>query len=383
MRSGMQLLLELLRGQARTTDVSETEWMEVLSLAEQESVLPWAAACLRRAVADPTPGLAERLRQIDRSAQIATFWWASVLKSTLADFHRRGIPVICLKGPWLAERLYGDAALRSCRDLDLLVHRSDISAAEGLLDDVGFVPRERRDDYHRAWHRNGIVIELHHNVENPLAFDFAVEAAWNRSQLSQFRGIPARLLAPEDELLFLCLHGTRHRFERLRHILDLQFAFGRLPLPRRLGQRRDSEFENVVALAAMLLSRMNPEIPVAQEIDGRLGRNRERLQGIADEIWQERMNGAAAELNWETQHRFYLEIENPGGRRILRRARHGWILVTRLIETDFAFAERFNLRRKWQVWLLRPIRLLLKHAVFAPRHGRGAEGETVCATSQN
>ena len=383
MRTGMQHLLELLRGQARTTDLSEREWMDVLSLAEQESILPWTAACLRKAVRDPTPGLAERLRQIERSARIATFLWTSVLKSTLADFHRRGIPVICLKGPWLAERLYGDAALRTCRDLDLLVHRSGISAAEELLGEAGFMPRGRRDDYHREWHRDSMVIELHHNVENPLAFDFAVEAVWNRSQLSQFRGIPARLLAPEDELLFLCLHGTRHRFERLRHILDLVFAFERLPLPRGLGQRRDSEFENVVALAAMLVSLINPEIPVAEEIDGRLGRNRERLRGIAGEVWQERMNGTAAALDWQSQHRFYLEIENPGGRRVLRRARHGLILLTRLIESDFAFAEKFNMRRRWQVWLLRPIRLLMKHASFAPGHLGGTEGKTVCAASQN
>lgn len=383
MRSGMVHLLELLRGRARTSDVSEGEWMEVLNLAEQESILPWAAACLRRAVAEPTRGLAERLRQIDRNAQISAFLWASVLKSTLADLHRRGIPVISLKGPWLAERLYGGAALRSCRDLDLLVHYCDLSAAEELLGESGFVPMGRRDDYHRAWQRDDIIIELHHNVENPLAFDFAVEAAWDRSQLSQFRGVPARLLAGADELLYLCLHGTRHRFERLRHIVDLEFAFQRLPLPQRLG-RGDSEFENVVALAAMLVARMNPEIPVADEIDGRLGRNRGRLQRIADGIWHERMNGTAAALDWEAQHRFYLEVENPGRRRVLRRARHGRILITRLIDPDFAFAERFNLRRRWQVWLLRPIRLLLKCAMFAPRRGRlRPDGQTVCAASHN
>jgi hypothetical protein len=162
--------------------------MRVLDLAEQENVLPWTAASLRSAVPASMPRLAERLHTIDRNARISTFLWTASLRGTLADFHRRGIPVISLKGPWLAERLYGDAALRSCCDLDLLVHRSDIAVAEDLLTELGFLPSGRRDDYARPFRRGGIKVELHHDVENPLAFDFDVETAWKRACLAQFQG---------------------------------------------------------------------------------------------------------------------------------------------------------------------------------------------------
>ena len=43
-----------------------------------------------------------------------------------------------------------------------------------------------------------------------------------------------------------------------------------------------------------------------------------------------------------------------------RRMRHWRILATRVIGPDYAFAERFGLRRKWQVRLLRPLRLMLR-----------------------
>ena len=118
--------------------------------------------------------------------------------SSSADFHRRGIPVISLKGPWLAERLYGDAALRSCCDLDLLVHRSDIAAAEDLLTELGFLPSGRRDDYERPFRRGSIKVELHHDVENPLAFDSRVadRGDWPSSERARgFSGIRRRVVS--------------------------------------------------------------------------------------------------------------------------------------------------------------------------------------------
>ena len=65
-------------------------------------------------------------------------------------------------------------------------------------------------------------------------------------------------------------------------------------------------------------------------------------------------------LDWVAQHRFYLEVENPGWNRLRRRIRHQQILFTRLIDDDFIFAGRFRLHRDWQVRILRPVRLLLK-----------------------
>jgi len=366
MRPGMQSLLNLLRGEANIFSVSEQEWMHVLDLAEQENVLPWTAASLRSAVPASMPRLAERLHTIDRNARISTFLWTASLRGTLADFHRRGIPVISLKGPWLAERLYGDAALRSCCDLDLLVHRSDIAVAEDLLTELGFLPSGRRDDYARPFRRGGIKVELHHDVENPLAFDFDVETAWKRACLAQFQGAPAWLLAPSDELLFLCLHGTRHRFERLSHILDLAVAFRNLPVPPSAPRsRRGSESDNILALSLMMANRLDPRLRIPDNICDRR-EDRRSLDRLAGQLWQQSLLRRAPVLDWRAKHNFYLAIETRGWNRFLRHFRHLRILLTRLIDADFVFAQRLNLRRTWQVWLLRPIRLLLRASPTSP-----------------
>jgi Uncharacterised nucleotidyltransferase len=365
MRPGMQLLLDALRQRA-IGPIGREEWMAALNLAEQENILSWAAVCLRSALSELDPRMKEELDAIDRNARINTFFWSSTLKSALTAFHCNGIPVISLKGPWLAQRLYGDVSLRTCRDLDLLVRRRDILFAEELLAKIGFVPAGHRQDYERPWHRDDVRVELHHDVENPLAFDFDIESAWRRSLISSFQGIPTRLLAPSDELLFLCLHGVRHRFERLSHIVDLAFAF-RLIAPGCLSNcsARTSKFANIIALGAGMASRLDPETPIPLELCSGRG-NRDHLEGIAERIWQERILRPAEVVDWSAKHKFYLEIESSHRKRLLRRLRHLRILFSRLIDADFDFSERLHLRHTWQVRLMRPVRLLLKTAWVSP-----------------
>jgi hypothetical protein len=356
MRSGMQSLLTLLRGEP-IHGIPPSEWMTALDVAEQENILPWTAACLS-ATGPWNSQLAVRLHEIRRNTQISAFLWSSTLKTTLAEFHRHGIPVIALKGPWLAERLYGDAALRRYGDLDLLVRRPDISRAEDLLDELGFSPTRRRDDYERPWRRGNITIEVHHDVENPLTFEFRIAEAWQRAQPAEFHGVPAWLLAPQDERLFLCLHGVRHRFERLSHILDLVFAFRSWPESHTQPQR-DPAADNLLALAARLAARLDPRLVIPDPPSLR-NCDREALNLLAEQLWQQRLLSAAPALTWRAKHQFFLAIETRPWERVLARLRHLRILLTRIIDADFAFAARFHLHRTWQVWLLRPIRLLSK-----------------------
>jgi len=371
----MQMLLDLLRGRLPDS-LNDGQWSTLLNVAEEENLLPWAAERLRSLGGHCTQ---EQMRQLDailREAQVASFVWTQTLKGTMAEFRKADVEVISLKGPCLAERLYGDAALRSCYDLDLLVRPSDLARAEHLLGDMGFSPHGEADDYHRRWLRKATVVELHHELENPHAFAIDLDGLWARSAVSQFQRAPVQLLAPCDELHYLCLHAARHRFDRLCLLLDLAFAFRRLPLPSGGAPGwNDPVFDNMVALASIMAARLDPQFPEPQDLRLR-PRDRRRLEQLADRLWNERLLAPAQALDWRSQHRFFLEVENPGWRRALRRWRHLRILLTRLIDADFAFARRFHLRRKWQVRLLRPFRLLMKALRLSPETRQDAHQGT-------
>jgi hypothetical protein len=365
MRPGIQLLLDLLRGCPQQT-FGNSEWTALLGVAEQEDILPFAAERLRRLERNCTPEQRQQLNGILREAEVSTFVWSESLKCILAAFNRAALPVIPLKGPSLAERLYGNAALRTRYDLDFLVCESDLARAEHILKDLGFVPYGDADDYHRRWLRKAIIVELHHQVENPHAFAVGLEAVWSRSHLSDFQGVSIRLFNSADELLYLCLHAVRHRFERLNLILDLTFAFRILSAPSSgLSGWRAPVFSNALVLGWMMAAHLDSGIPALQPM--RVESWNRRLQTLADRLWNEHLSEPARPLDWNAQHGFYLEVENPGWCRLVRRWRHLHILLTRVIDADFAFAERVHLHRSWQVRLLRPVRLLIKSLRFSPR----------------
>jgi hypothetical protein len=353
----MSCLLELLRGQDVARAIDEAEWETALALAEAEHVLPWAAACLRSRPDAVSPALSSRLDQIERDAAMAAFYWSSELKGVLRALGESNVRAVPLKGPFLAERLYGSAAVRVSRDLDLLVRKADLSSAEAALVAAGFAPGVP-DDYHRPWRRQTTTVELHHDVENPLAFNFYVAGALQRAQPTAFQQEPCWRLAPEDELLFLCLHAVRHRFERLSLILDVQLAFQKLPTTVAEWRPRPevARLDNLLALGLAMGRRLEPSAVVV-EIPG-AGQWSQRLEVLADRLWQRLLAQPSEPLDWRAAHEFFLEIEPAGWPRLRRRYRHLRILALRVIEPDYEFAERFGLHRAWQVRMLRPLRLL-------------------------
>ena len=354
----MQCLLEVLRGQTVDRPVDDEEWEAALALAEEESVLPLAAARLHSRQAALSQSIADRVSQSERDAALAAFYWSSELQGVLRAFAQGEVRAIPLKGPFLAERLYGSTSLRVSRDLDLLVPKADLARAEAVLSAAGFMPGDG-DDYHRPWHRATTAIELHHDVENPLAFDFDVETACLRAQSANFQGECCWQLAPEDELLFLCLHAVRHRFERLSLMVDLQLAFEKLPAEARGWQPRPevAGLNSLLTLGLAMARRLRPDLdvgagyPMSANEDG-------RLEAIADGLWHRLLTESSEPLDWRSAHKFFLEIESPGWPRLRRRVRHLRILLSRVIAADYVFAARFGLRREWQARMLRPVRLL-------------------------
>jgi hypothetical protein len=363
----MGLLLSVLRGQG-VPQATDAEWGALLTLAEGERVLPSVAARLRQSGDVLPASVAERLAASERDAAIAAFYWTAQLKQVLHSLSAEEIETVALKGPMLAERLYGNAALRVCRDLDLLVARRDVDRAERVLAAAGYELGEP-DDYHRPWHRQGATVELHYDVENPLAFDFHVEGALKRSQLVEFHGKPCRIFTPEDELLYLCLHAARHRYDRMSVILDLQLAFERLPgstaewTPRPGVSGLDPLLALGLAMAQWLAPGFAfahpPLLPKSQAA---------HLDALAERLWHKLMTDESKTLDWAAAHAFFVEIEMPGWPRMRRRLRHLRILQERLIEPDVMFAARFGLRRPWQARVLRPLRLLSE--AVAARFGR-------------
>lgn len=357
MRPGMASLLRVLLGQDGCCSMEDSEWDAMLAIAEEEHVAAWLAASLRDSHTPITQKRQSDLEKTERLSMVEAFYWSCELKSLLDAFARRAVPVVPLKGPFLAERLYGAVALRGCRDLDLLVDAADMERAEGVLIEAGFVPGEL-DDYHRAWSRHGNVVELHYDVENPLAYDFDVAGALHRAQDSKFQGAVCRKLAPEDELLYLCLHAARHRYERLSLVVDLRLAFEKLKSAGAQWDPRNGvrDLDGLMAFGLSMVRLMDPLFQANIKICIS-AKYRANLESVANELWRDLLSRKSQPLDWRTAHEFFVAIEQPGWARLRRRARHLRILWGRVIEADTVFAARYGLHQTWHARLLRPLRL--------------------------
>ncbi len=151
--------------------------------------------------------------------------WA--MKKVLLALGSEEIPIIVLKGAALAETVYTEAALRPMGDVDLLVEEHRLERAVAVFAELGFHPRDdpeaqqrerqRHRHYPPLYSRDGATcFEVHwHIVRAGSVLHFDIGGFWERARAAEIAGGPARILAPEDLLVHLCINyfkDARQRF---------------------------------------------------------------------------------------------------------------------------------------------------------------------------
>jgi Uncharacterised nucleotidyltransferase len=154
------------------------------------------------------------------------------LPELLCALNAREIPTILIKGSQLATMVYPKPSHRAMCDLDLLVRRSDLQAAEEALIAFGYVTSRTEEIDKAATAKrhiptlrkadSAIAVELHWTLAEPRR-PIDVDGLWERSTAVSLGGQPARTLSPEDALLCCCLHATLDHFalKGIRPLLDV------------------------------------------------------------------------------------------------------------------------------------------------------------------
>ena len=109
---------------------TRVDWQAFLDLAERHRVRPLVYENLTKACWDLVP--TDMQRQWQRNAEAITgraLFVTGELLRIAAAFEKEQIPVVALKGPVLAQVVYGGVALREFDDLDLLVRETDFLKA--------------------------------------------------------------------------------------------------------------------------------------------------------------------------------------------------------------------------------------------------------------
>jgi hypothetical protein len=215
------------------------DWARLVSAADRHGLLPLLCTHLKAHAPDLTPApwldfLEQRFRENHGNAM----YLAGILVKVLALFESNGISAFPYKGPVLAQELYGNLALRPFGDLDILLRHRDIPRAAGLLAAHGFVPEagsainagpdpapetlDAAGQFGFLADDGAALVELHSEVtlrHFPRAPD--PDRFFIRPASVTVAGRPIPTLRPEALLLFLCVHGAKDFWGRLKWICDI------------------------------------------------------------------------------------------------------------------------------------------------------------------
>lgn len=166
-----------------------------------------------------------KLREEFQKQAVGNLYKSKELLRILDLFNEHKIRALPYKGPILALSAYGNLALRSFCDLDIIIDPAQAIDAKNLLCQHGYHLLNSPSNH--AWDfilsNRKVTIDLHQKITPKFyAFSLSFEELWQRSIPLLWEGKKIPLLSPEDLLLTLSLHGLKDRWKRLIWLCDLQ-----------------------------------------------------------------------------------------------------------------------------------------------------------------
>ena len=277
----------------------------LFQLARRHSILPLVYVQLEQHASDLVPPhVLAKFKQhyIENSARNTIL--TAELCHLISLFASEGIEAIPYKGPVLAAFAYGDIALRRFVDLDIIVKKSDVLKAREILLTEGYTPSkslslaqqnlllrtQHNMQFSRDHHR--LIVELHWEVA-PHLFASTVngERLWQDLITLDLNGTQVKTFSAEDLLFSLCVHGSRHLWERLGWICDVAELIRRRPLDwtALLERAASADSERMFLLGIYLAERLL-DAPVPAEVKQRCDSD-PRLASLADNIIGHLFNG--------------------------------------------------------------------------------------------
>jgi hypothetical protein len=180
-----------------------------------------------------------------------------------------GISILPLKGPVLAQALYGDVSQRHMRDLDVLVNEDDLQKALKALQASGYKRKfPKKELTGKQWNtylkhqydvglihnEHGTLLELHTRISYPALLG-GMEQLITSEQISiDLAGRPVPCLSSEAAFLYLAVHGAHHLFFRLFWLRDLKEALNRWDLDhaRVISLAEQMDIERILGIGLTL-----------------------------------------------------------------------------------------------------------------------------------
>jgi hypothetical protein len=288
-------------------------------------------------------------------------------------FEDHEIPIVPYKGPTLAIQAYGDLTLRSFGDLDIMVHKGNVLKAKDLLTSKGyeqsnrFTPHQEKilrarnfnlRDYDLEFRKkdNRTFIELHWRFfEDFFSVPFD-ESVWSRLESLMLEGRDIRSFSPDDLILYLCTHSTKHRWNQFSMVSDLAGIIEKQEIDWDFVDRKAIQMGlKSILHTGLLLSNSLLETKIPSQMMNEAARDN-RAQKLVLEILRGLLEKKPSQQKSLGMDLFWPKARERAGDRF--RYFFGYATEPSLVDYDFIHLPE----TLYPLYLLvRPIRLIQKH----------------------
>ena len=281
------------------------DWEYLFLLARRHSVVPLLYLQLHQHASDLVPEeQLQKLKQhyLENSARNTVL--TAELCRLIGLFAESGIEAIPYKGPVLSLFAYGDLAVRRFVDLDVIVKKTDVVKARDLLLAEGYTPSKSlsltqqelllRTQHNLQFSRDNhrLIIELHWEVAPHLfASSVSADQIWQDLGNIDIYNTQIKTLSADNLLFSLCVHGSRHLWERLSWICDVAELISRHSFNwTTLLERAATADNDRMFLLGLHLAHELLEAPLPDEVQQRCDSD-EQLKILAANLIEHLFNG--------------------------------------------------------------------------------------------
>jgi hypothetical protein len=244
-------------------------WDQVVFLAGRHGLTPFLHRALSVLNSDRVPvGVRARLQSIAQAIRFQNLGAVRELIRILQGLEAAGIVATPYKGPALAAFLCNDFGLRESCDVDILVRPADALKARSTLLGLGYAPKKRIPGWLRTTHvrfhctftfvsADGLThVDMNWRVlPRYWRIPEIPDHEWGRLGRLSLAGASIPWSSPECTLFLLSMHGSAHKWEMLKWIVDIAEMLRACPdldWGRVTSQARRTGSERMVAVGLVL-----------------------------------------------------------------------------------------------------------------------------------
>ena len=392
-------------GRIRNLIQKDIKWEYLIQIAATQKIIPLLYQSLKKTCPEAVPKTyLNQLRQEVLVNTAENLSLATELLKLLNLLQEQDIPAIPFKGPVLAASVYGNLALRQFCDIDILVREQDFVKATEILSKNDYRPIEERwllsdkqytssllyaNEYSLVRNDERVCIDLHHRIiaKQYLSVQIDFDYWWHRLEPVSMLDKTVLNFQPEDLLLILCVHGSKHLWSRLGWLCDIAELIRvnqEIHWARVINKSQDWGCERMLLLSLCLANNLlGAELPLLVHQRIKADPKSESLaQQVRETLFDNANNGDVESLSYEKLIFNFRMIERPQDKIYYCVHylfwRWGWLSIWRTITPTFKDREFFPLPSNlyFLYYLIRPVRLVRDFSLM-PWQSLGADSSQI------